>query len=292
VNGDRNDSPNGFPTTAGDRFTAHGWTTDARTTGYVVRLAQPLRGLIPLLLDDAAPAEMVDGVRLFECPWIQVDPDAIDVGTVEGTETDANLAISNVAPDDEDLTWTITEATDDCSSPTDLPWASTSTSGGTTGAGNTSNVTVSFDAAGLTAPDHYAGLLCIASNDVGDPLVAVPISLQVQYPFGGFQPPIDEGFNSAKAGSTVPVKFDIGGDRGLEAVTAVMTVEVDCDTLEWLGSPTLASSTSGLVWDGEKYQFDWKTSKSFAGECRAAVLVLADSTPEVPNPHVAYFEFF
>jgi hypothetical protein len=74
VNGDRNDSPNGFPTTAGDRFTAHGWTTDARTTGYVVRLAQPLRGLIPLLLDDAAPAEMVDGVRLFECPWIQVDP--------------------------------------------------------------------------------------------------------------------------------------------------------------------------------------------------------------------------
>jgi hypothetical protein len=291
-NGPRSDGPAGMQTTVNQRLASHGWTVDTRTTGYIVRLAQPHRGLIPLLLDDQAAEEMVDGVRLYECPWITVDPAGLAAGTVEGGATGANLAINNIAVEpDQDLEWTITEASDDCSSPSDLGWVSTSTSAGTTGPGSSSNLGVTFDADGLSAPDSFDGLLCISTNDPGDPVVPVPVHFQVQYPFGGFGPPIEGGLDTAKSGSTIPVKFQIGGDRGLDAVASVASVRVDCDTLEPLGSAVAASSSSGLVWDGEKYQFDWKTSKAFAGTCRALVLELADHSDLVPNPHVAFFEF-
>ncbi len=52
-NGVRDDSPPGFPTTVAQRVGAHGWAVDTRPAGYIVRLAQAQRGLIPLLLDGA-----------------------------------------------------------------------------------------------------------------------------------------------------------------------------------------------------------------------------------------------
>ncbi len=42
-------------------------------------------------------------------------------------------------------------------------------------------------------------------------------TLRVSYPFDGFQAPIDDtGVNVVKAGSTVPVKFSLGQDFGLD----------------------------------------------------------------------------
>ncbi|HEU0288084.1 MAG TPA: hypothetical protein VFR22_13635, partial [Nocardioidaceae bacterium] len=40
-------------------------STDELGTGYLVPMTQPLRGLIPLLLDGQAAEPMTEGVRLF-----------------------------------------------------------------------------------------------------------------------------------------------------------------------------------------------------------------------------------
>ncbi len=65
-----------------------------------------------------------------------------------------------------------------CSNPSDLPWVSVNPASGTTTAGNSSDVTVTFDSTGLADGD-YSGLLCVNSNDPATPVVEVPVSLTV-----------------------------------------------------------------------------------------------------------------
>jgi uncharacterized repeat protein (TIGR01451 family) len=71
-----------------------------------------------------------------------------------------------------------------CSSAADMPWLSVAPTMGSTAAGATSNVTVSFDSTGL-APGSYSGNLCVSSNDPDagpgneTELVVVPVSLEV-----------------------------------------------------------------------------------------------------------------
>lgn len=54
------------------------------------------------------------------------------------------------------------------------------------------------------------------------------------YAFGGFLPPVDGGGvrNLAKAGGAIPVKFSLGGDRGMAIFTAgsPASQKVDCNT--------------------------------------------------------------
>lgn len=64
----------------------------------------------------------------------------------------------------------------------------------------------------------YAGGTCFPTNTFRDtnywvtPLWA--------YAFAGFQQPVDNGaLNTAKAGNAIPVKFDLGGDQGLDRLT-------------------------------------------------------------------------
>lgn len=66
-----------------------------------------------------------------------------------------------------------------CSSPTDYPWVSISQTSGTTAAGASSELLVTFDATGLTVGSTYTGTLCIDSNDPLTPLTRVPLSLTV-----------------------------------------------------------------------------------------------------------------
>ena len=60
----------------------------------------------------------------------------------------------------------------------DIPWATVSPISGTTGAGNATDVTVTFDSTGLAA-DVYTGTLCVNSNDPFNPLVTVPLTMTV-----------------------------------------------------------------------------------------------------------------
>lgn len=97
-----------------------------------------------------------------------------------------------------------------CDSPADVPWLSASPTGGTTAAGGSSNVTVTFDSTGLALGD-YTALLCITSNDPDTPLVEVPVTLTV-----GSAPNIDVdplSLASTQAANTATQHtLDIGND--------------------------------------------------------------------------------
>ena len=65
--GARTDGAPGLVTTLEQRIAAHGWAVEQRPDGYLIRLAQPQRGLIPLLLDEQAAEEWTAAQRLATC---------------------------------------------------------------------------------------------------------------------------------------------------------------------------------------------------------------------------------
>jgi uncharacterized protein len=108
----------------------------------------------------------------------------------------------------------------------------------------------------------------------------------------GFFSPVDNlpAVNVAKAGSAIPVKFSLGGDKGLNifAVGYPMSTKIACDT----GAPlddieqTVTAGSSSLSYGGGQYNYVWKTDKSWAGTCRQLVVKLIDGTI-----HYANFKF-
>jgi vacuolar-type H+-ATPase catalytic subunit A/Vma1 len=110
----------------------------------------------------------------------------------------------------------------------------------------------------------------------------------ITWPFTGFFSPIGPGSNSAKAGSAVPVKFSLGGDRGLAILADgyPASVQVDCITGAPLGSPEPTASDDGLTFANGLYSYVWKTSKAWGGTCRQLQVLLVDGTL-----HTALFTF-
>jgi predicted extracellular nuclease len=116
----------------------------------------------------------------------------------------------------------------------------------------------------------------------------------VIFAFDGFYAPIDNApiLNAMKAGAAVPVKFSLGGDRGMAIVAAgsPMSRTIPCaastsvDGIE----ETSTAGASGLQYDPATglYTYVWKTSKAWAGTCRELTLTLVDGTT-----HVALFTF-
>ena len=118
-------------------------------------------------------------------------------------------------------------------------------------------------------------------------------SAQVQivvnpYPFTGFFQPIDNNgvFNKAKIGSTIPVRFSLGGDKGLNIFAAgypQVSKSIACgvnpavDAIEEYATAT----NSGLKYDpvANQYIYNWKTDSTIkAGECRQLIVKLADGS--------------
>lgn len=115
----------------------------------------------------------------------------------------------------------------------------------------------------------------------------------VQYAFSGFFPPVDNApvVNVANAGSAIPVKFSLGGNRGLAIFASGYpgSQAVGCNA----GSPTdviseTASSGSGLTYDAasDQYKYVWKTDKAWKASCRQLILKLNDG-----SEHRALFQF-
>ena len=97
--------------------------------------------------------------------------------------------------------------------------------------------------------------------------------------------------NKAKAGSGIPVKFSLGGDRGL----AVLAWQYPRSTTTTCGSgsvddieQTTTAGSSSLSYDAStgQYTYVWKTDKAWAGSCRQLNVKLTDG-----SSHVAYFWF-
>jgi hypothetical protein len=116
----------------------------------------------------------------------------------------------------------------------------------------------------------------------------------LHYDFTGFFPPVDNYpvFNKANAGSTVPVKFSLDGDQGLDVFFSGYPVsrEISCES----GLPTSddeeteTAGGSSLSYDPatDQYSYVWKTDESWARTCRQLVVVLKDG-----SVHLANFQF-
>jgi hypothetical protein len=92
-------------------------------------------------------------------------------------------------------------------------------------------------------------------------------------------------YNSFRAGEGVPVKFSLGGDRGLDVLSTVFSVTVDCDTGAGLGTGGVTGRLSYNT-SQARYTYLWQTDRSFAGSCLHLVLGLSDGTW-----HEAWFRF-
>jgi len=115
---------------------------------------------------------------------------------------------------------------------------------------------------------------------------------QVLWPFTGFFAPIANlpTLNSVKAGSSISVKFSLGGDRGLAILAAgsPVSLAIDCATGAPLdaGQPTMTAGGSGLQYLDGVYAYVWKTDKTWAGTCRELRVTLVDG-----STHTADFQF-
>jgi hypothetical protein len=108
-----------------------------------------------------------------------------------------------------------------------------------------------------------------------------------QYNFVGFLPPVDNlpVINTAKAGSTIPVKWRLFDSAGapvtsLTSFTSLTTAPIACDAAPADVIEEVATTGETVLrYDAASGQFiyNWKTEKSWLG-CRLLQLTLADGT--------------
>jgi uncharacterized protein len=134
----------------------------------------------------------------------------------------------------------------------------------------------------LYAPDQFR------SSD-HDPII---VGLQLTYDFSGFFAPISNppAFNQAQAGRSIPVKFSLNGDWGLDIFQPgfPMSVQIDCQSGELIGASVSTFSYSGLAYDSitDQYVYAWQTDRSWSSSCRQFTLRLVDG-----SEHVFYVRF-
>lgn len=112
------------------------------------------------------------------------------------------------------------------------------------------------------------------------------------YDFAGFLAPVRNApdVNLVNAGRSIPIKFSLGGDRGLNILKAGSPTSQASNCGTGTADPIELGtvSNSGLTYDPatDTYTYVWKTEKAWAGTCRTFHLTLADGTD-----HVANFQF-
>jgi hypothetical protein len=133
------------------------------------------------------------------------------------------------------------------------------------------NVPITFDS-GL--PDQ---IVCGEVDSFSPVAVVYTFIYDVAGPFQ----PVDPypTVNAMKAGRSVPLKFSLGGDYGLDvfADEYPQAVGGECsasvDPVE-----TTTTNASGLVYDATSgvYTYNWKTSSNWKGQCRTFILQFSD----------------
>jgi hypothetical protein len=114
------------------------------------------------------------------------------------------------------------------------------------------------------------------------------------YDFSGFFYPVDNlpTTNVVQAGRSIPVKFSLGGDQGLDIFAAGYphsgTIPEDPDAPLDNIEQTVTAGASSLSYDAtsDQYIYVWKTEKAWSGQTRQLILKLTDG-----SEHKAYFQF-
>ena len=160
------------------------------------------------------------------------------------------------------------------------------------------------------ASGYGSGSINLLTNSVGQKTATAPLgtshddllndspvancTYNVIYLWDGFFQPVDNNsLNQAKAGSAIPVKFDLGGNQGLSifATGSPSSTPVACGTIDDnidLIEETVNAGGSSLTYDNTAHQYIyvWKSDKSWAGTCRRLDVKLNDGTT-----HKAYFKW-
>ena len=131
-------------------------------------------------------------------------------------------------------------------------------------------------------------------DDVGNGSPVAECTYSVIYLWTGFFQPVDNtNLNVTKAGSAIPVKFNLGGNQGLAIFAAnyPSSSQVNCDAItedQDTIEETVNAGGSSLTYDNTaaQYIYVWKTDKSWAGKCRRLDVKLNDGTT-----HSAFFKF-
>lgn len=150
------------------------------------------------------------------------------------------------------------EAGPSCDNPAAVSWLSVNPASGSTDSGDSSSVTVSFDADGLAA-GTYEATLCVNSNDAANALVEVPVSFTVLAESAQLQVAHLAPFAADLADTEVDVALN--GDVVLANVpygasTGALTVPAGIYDVQILlaGTSTVALEALGVeLEDGVKY---------------------------------------
>jgi hypothetical protein len=138
-----------------------------------------------------------------------------------------------------------------------------------------------------------------SDNDIFAQTFTLPEELPLPDPdpgfnFVGFFQPVDNlpTLNVASAGSSIPVKFSLGGNQGLAIFAAGYPASspIQCDandpgaTIE----ETVNAGESSVSYDPntDHYTYVWKTDRAWKGTCRMLVVRLTDD-----SQHLAKFRF-
>jgi hypothetical protein len=112
----------------------------------------------------------------------------------------------------------------------------------------------------------------------------------VIYSFTGFFDPVKNPpvINQMNAGRSVPLKFSLGGNQGLDVFAAGFpkSRQVQCSTLnpvDTVEDTTLGTSSFTYDPATDTYTYVWKTEKSWAGTCRQVSVQFIDGQTYLLN---------
>lgn len=133
--------------------------------------------------DDVAESDESDNAWSADFYWysspipdIYISPASLTSQQTQDQVQTLKLEVRNYG--NANLNWTLNEALTASCSATDIPWVYVSPFTGTTASSSTTIVDVVFDSAGLTT-GTYQGVLCASSDDPDQPLITVPITLEI-----------------------------------------------------------------------------------------------------------------
>ncbi len=148
---------------------------------------------------------------------------------------------------------------------------------------------VTFSAPPNSAPATFTVNVQVTDN--GGLTAQDSATVNVIYNFAGFFQPVDNlpALNVVNAGRAIPVKFSLGGNKGLNIFAAgyPQSVQIACgngaaaDDIE----QTVTAGSSSLAYDPltDQYTYVWKTDKAWTGTCRQLVVKFVDGTSHLAN---------
>jgi hypothetical protein len=132
---------------------------------------------------------------------------------------------------------------------------------------------------------------CNGARDRAGNAGSASVTYVVRYVFNGFFTPLRNApiINAVRAGQTVPVKFSLGGDFGVDVLLGgtAISVSVGCTTgdVDPIEVPVTNPGASQFTYDpvSDQYQFNWKTERAWAGTCRRLLVRLDDGSVQAAD---------